>query len=268
MAFGRSILAAFMMIAAASQAQAACDPFPKSEHLGNFTHAQVQSYVTKAHGGDWAPYLVTLNKNLSQLEDLQRNGKSAVLMVSGVSKQVAASAINKYVYVSRQWLQVAQCLAEEQNMASLNDFSTAAGSNAGTMQELAPLESPSIQNEIASAGNASEKHTSIVTLENEVASMNIKPIALKISSLCENGVTVFRVSNTGGDWPESGVFSIFRMDGPNRQLISARRMQLQAGEAKTFRVSKKQNLTGQVGLAIEPSWYKRDFQMDADATCR
>ncbi len=81
-------------------------------------------------------------------------------------------------------------------------------------------------------------------------------------------MTVFRVINTGSDWPEAGVFSMFRMDGPNRQEISARRMRLDAGEAKTFRVSKKQKLTGQIGLAIQPSWYKRDFQIDSEASCQ
>jgi hypothetical protein len=45
-------------------------------------------------------------------------------------------------------------------------------------------------------------------------------------------------------------------------------MRLEAGEAKAFRVSKKQNLTGEVGLAIEPSWYKREFKIDANSHCQ
>lgn len=276
MAFCRSVIAVFMFLIAASQAHAACDPFPKSEYLGNFTHAQVQNYVNKAHGGDWTPYLVTLNNNLDQLQNLQRAGKGAVLKVSGKSKIASPTDIAKYVYVSRQWLAVAECLAEEQTMAALSNFATAAGSNdpqasvagqpqansAMTKRSVAVTETAEFQ------GDTLGKNTSIVTLENEVASLNIKPIAVKITSLCQDGVSVFLVTNTGSDWPSTGVFSMFRMDGPNRQLISARRLQLNAGEAKTFRVSKKQNLTGEVGLAIEPSWYKRNFQIDADAKCR
>jgi len=268
MAFCRTFFAAFLLFGAASQAQADCPPFPRSEYLGNFTHAQVQNYVTKAHGGDWAPYLVTLNKNLAQLENLQREGKGAYLKVSDQSKMASPTDIAKYVYVSKQWLSVAECLAEEHTMASLSNFSTAAGGNTD-----ATVSAPSqtAANEVAAAPASKSslgENTSIISLENEVASLSVKPISVKITSLCERGVTVFRVINTGSDWPEAGVFSMFRLDGPNRQEISARRMRLDAGEAKTFRVSKKQNLTGQIGFAIQPSWYKRDFQIDAEASCR
>lgn len=276
MALCRSVIAVFMFLVAASQAHAACDPFPKSEYLGNFTHAQVQNYVNKAHGGDWAPYLVALNNNLQQLQNLQRAGKGAVLKVSGKSKSASPVDIAKYVYVSKQWLAAAECLAEEQTMAALSNFATAAGSIApqttavvqATAKTAVAKQSPAATETAKAKEYALGKNTSIVTLENEVASLNIKPISVKITSLCQDGVSVFLVTNTGSDWPSTGVFSMFRMDGPNRQLISARRMQLNAGEAKTFRVSKKQNLTGVVGLAIEPSWYKREFQIDADAQCR
>jgi len=271
MAFCRSVLTIFVFLAAASQANAMCAPFPKSEYLGNFTHAQVKSYVNKAHGGDWAPYLVALNSNLSRLEQLQRAGKGAVLKVSGKSRQASPTDIAKFVYVSKQWLSVAECLAEEHAMTALNDFSTAAGASAK-----AAAAQRSAQADVQPTRTAAQsepdlpmlKNTSIVSLENEVASLNVKPINVKITSLCESGVTVFRVTNTGGDWPDTGVFSMFRIGGDKRELISARRMQLNAGEAKTFRVSKKKNLTGQVGFSIDPSWYQREFKIDADAQCR
>ena len=79
---------------------------------------------------------------------------------------------------------------------------------------------------------------------------------------------MFTVVNAGSDWPDTGVFSMFRIDGANRQMISARRMTLTAGETKTFKISKIQNMTGEVGMAIEPSWYKRPFQIDASAQCK
>ena len=127
MALCRYIFAVFLFLAAASQAQAACSPFPSSEYLGSFTHAQVRDYVGKAHGGDWTPYLVTLQKNLTDLESVQRTDSGTVINVRGTPTKLNASALDRFVYTSRQWLQVAQCLAEEQNIASLNNFSTAAG---------------------------------------------------------------------------------------------------------------------------------------------
>ncbi len=268
MTFCRSILAGFLFLFAASQAHAACAPFPKSDYLGSYTHEQVQGYVNKALGGDWTPYLVTLNDNLERLENLLRNGKGATLKVAGKSKPASPSEIAKHVYVSRQWLSVAECLAEENTMAALNNFSTAAGGNiaaSATTPEQETQQPAARVTQVAAA--SSGKQSVLVELENEVANLGGKPIAVKITSVCERGVTVFRVVNIGDTWPNAGAFSMFRMDGPNRQLISARRMRLETGEAKTFRVSKKQNLTGVIGFAIEPSWYKRDFTIDADARC-
>ena len=239
MALCRYIFAVFLFVAATSQAQAACSPFPSSEYLGSFTHAQVRDYVGKAHGGDWTPYLVTLQKNLTDLESVQRTDSGTVINVRGTPTKLNASALDRFVYTSRQWLQVAQCLAEEQNIASLNNFSTAAGGD-----------------------------SHVVALQSEVASLSVNPLKVKISSTCEGGETVFTVVNAGSDWPDTGVFSMFRIDGANRQMISARRMTLTAGETKTFKISKIQNMTGEVGMAIEPSWYKRPFQIDASAQCK
>ncbi len=244
MSFCRSIFAVAFLVAAASQAQAACPPFPESEYLGSFTHEQVKSYVNKSSGGDWTPYLVTLQKNLYALQKLQKSDEGAVLNVRGQPIRVDASGISRYIYASQQWLAVAQCLAEEQVIASLNNFSTAAG----------------IQ---TAAGNSN-----VVGSNNEVASLSVNPIKLKISSSCEAGETTFTVVNAGSDWPSTGTFSMFRIEGPNRQMISARRMRLDAGETKTFKVTKTQNMTGEVGMAIDPSWYKRSFQIDAAAKCQ
>ncbi|MEX0693436.1 MAG: hypothetical protein WD075_03230 [Rhodospirillales bacterium] len=249
MALCRSIFVAFAFFAAASQAHAACSPFPKSELLGEYSHAQVQNYVSKAHGGDWAPYLVALQKNLTDLERIQRADKGAVIKVKGNPTQIDSTGIDRFVYTSRQWLQVAQCLAEEQNVASLNDFSTASGGNGNVVE--------------TASGNGNT-----VTLQSEVASLSSDPLKVKITSSCDAGETVFKVVNAGSLWPSTGVFSIFRIDGPNRQMISARRMTLGAGDTKSFKVSKTQNMTGEVGMAIEPSWYKRPFQIDAVAQCK
>lgn len=278
MAVFRTIFVVFAVLFAASQAQAqtACAPFPKSVYLGDFTHEQVKSYIHKAHGGDWAPYLVALNKNLSQLEQLQRAGKGAVLRVQGQAREASATDIAKYVYMSRQWISVAECLAEQQAMAALNDFSTAAGSGAGTNGNAATQVSygggSDNSTEVASAtsaGNATkEAATSIVALEKFATDTSGRPINVKITASCENGVSVFRVINTGAAWPDNGTFAMFRMDGPNRQQISARKMRLEAGDAKTFRVSKKQNHTGQVGFSVMPSWYEREFKVDSDLKCR
>lgn len=252
MSFRRTIFAVVFLFGAASQAHAECPPFPESEYLGSFTHEQVKNYVNKSAGGDWTPYMVTLQKNLEALQKLQKSDEGAVLNVRGQPVRVDATGINRYIYASRQWLAVAQCLAEDQVLASLNNFTTAAGDTTTKVAETKGI----------------KDNTKVVGLDNQVASLTGKPIKLKISSSCEAGETTFVVTNDASDWPSTGTFSMFRIDGPNRQAISARRMSLTAGETKMFKVTKTQNMTGEVGMAIDPSWYKRTFQIDASAKCQ
>ena len=171
--------------------------------------------------------------------------------------------------MSKQWISVAECLAEQQAMAALNDFSTAAGIDTSTPASLRN-ESTDAVREVASAaaaGNAGKRATSMVELQSGATAASAA-ISVKVMASCENGVSVFRVINSDVAWPDTGTFSIFRLDGPNRQQISARKMNMEAGDAKTFRVSKKQNLTGQIGFAIQPSWYERTFTMDSELQCR
>jgi hypothetical protein len=105
--------------------------------------------VTKAHGGDWTPYLVALEENLERLRKLQDKNGSAMLKVSGTPVTVTAAALSRFVFESEQWLSVARCLAEDQNLQALADFSTAAG---GNMTEIA-----SAPMQVEMPGDATEK---------------------------------------------------------------------------------------------------------------
>ena len=68
MAIWRTALTALFVFATASGANAACDPFPENEYLGDFSHEQVNNYMSKAHNGDWAPYLAMLQGNVARLQ--------------------------------------------------------------------------------------------------------------------------------------------------------------------------------------------------------
>ncbi len=258
MAFWRTTLAALTVFASVSGAQAACDLFPKSNFLGDYTHEQVKSYVNKAHGGDWSPYLAKLKGNLARLEMLQSKGDGAILNVRGKSTDVSPSELTRFVYVSRQWMSIAQCLSSEQTVASLDNFATAAGSNHGD-GEVHYFNVPDAR---------TLQETALGSLDNEVASLSINPVKLDITSRCVAGDTIFTVTNVGKGWPAIGTFGIYRVDGPNKQMISGRRMIMDAGEVRKFKISKRQNLTGQLGIAVQPSWYVRPFEMDGGATCK
>ncbi len=260
MAIWRTALTALFVFATATGANAACDPFPKSEYLGDFSHEQVKSYVSKAHNGDWAPYLAMLQNNMSRLQAIQMNGDGTTLNVRGSSIDVSPSELIRFVYVSRQWMSIAQCLSGEQTMASvpaLNDFATAAGGNGdGTVHQFDVPDARTL------------KETSLGSLDSEVASLSINRVSLDVSTRCVAGDTIFTVKNTGAKWPKTGIFGIYRIDGPNRQMISGRRLILEPGEIRKFKISERQNLTGELGISVEPSWYSRPFTLDGGASCK
>ncbi len=247
--------AAALVIFSAGLAQADCGPFPRNQFFGSHSHDDVRAYVTKAHGGNWTPYLVALEQNLERLRQVRNTNSSTTLKVSGGTVSVTAAALSRFIFESEQWLSVARCLAEKQNLDSLADFSTAAG---GDMTEVA-----SAQMQVEMPVDATERP---VARHDRIAGIS-NPLNIEIKASCHNGQVDFMIINDGGKWPGSGVISIFRIDGPNRQMISARRHVLSSGETKVFKVAKSKNLTGRLGIGVEPTWYSRPFQMDAYATC-
>lgn len=252
----RTAVLSLGLIFAATAASAECGPFPRSNFIGSYTHDQVTQYVDRAHGGDWTPYLTALDENLNRLDQFRKRGEGAVVKVKGEPVRLSAKDLSKFVFTSRQFTSVARCLAETHEAAKLEQFETAAG------------EKPTGANEIVkstySEGQSAPKS---VGLSTAIPNVMGEALQVQISTQCLNGDTVFIVSNIGKSWPRTSTFSLFRIAGPNRQMISARKMSLEAGQAKTLRVKKAHNPTGHIGLALDPAWYKREFTMDASAKC-
>lgn len=247
---------------AASAASADCSPFPRSNFIGSFSHEQVTQYVDSAHGGDWAPYLSALDKNLTRLNQLRNQGRGAVVNVRGEPVQLTASDLSKFVFTSRQFASVAQCLADQQEMAALTQFETAAGEN--TQSGAAPAPEKVVESTYSEGRSAPQS----AGLSTAVSNVMGESLNVRVSTQCNNGDTVFIVANTGNKWPRAATFSLFRIAGPNRQMISARKMSIEPGGAKTLRVKKAHNPTGHIGLSLDPGWYKREFTMDAKAECK
>lgn len=249
----RTAVLSLGLVVAASAASADCSPFPRSNFIGAYTHDQVIQYVDRAHGGDWAPYLTALDKNLARLNQLRIKGQGTVIKVRGEPMKLSASDLSRFVFTSNQFSSVVQCLADQQEMASLGQFETAAGDNKEQVVQSSYSE-----------GRSAPKSAGLSTAVTNVMGESLQ---VRVSTQCSNGDTVFVVSNTGKKWPRAATFSLFRIAGPNRQMISARKMSIEAGSAKTLRVKKSHNITGHIGLSLDPGWYKREFKMDADAQC-
>jgi len=257
----RTAVLSLGLVVAASAASAECSPFPRSNFIGTYSHDQVSQYVDRAHSGDWAPYLAALDKNLSRLNQLRARGQGAVVKVRGEPMKLNSSDLSQFVYTSRQFSSVAQCLADEQEMASMDKFETAAGDDSQSVS------TPAAEKIVQSSYSEGSSVPKSAGLSTAIPNVMGQALQVSVSSQCSNGDTVFVVANAGNKWPRAATFSLFRIAGPNRQMISARKMSIDAGQAKTLRVKKAHNPTGHIGLSLDPGWYKREFKMDATAEC-
>ncbi len=289
--------AATLLIVAtfAGGAVADCGPFPENAYLGKLTHHQVSDYVTRAHGGDWAPYIAMFDKKLTALKAINQRGSGVSVMRKGKKVTLSGSRLTRYIQVLEQRLEVSRCLSKTNDdtmMAALKNFSTAAGSDTSSSETLttkaqrAPIRLPAatwaagaqstqqaeqVQEPEPKAAPIVAAATQIlkpVLVELENRGTSATPLGVEISASCVDGDTVFRLANTGDSWPEQGKFALYRLDGDKRQMVSARRMRLTQGQKASFRVKARHNPTGQIGLFVEPLWYERPFILDAQVTCR
>ncbi len=235
------LIAAFF----ASDARAQCTEFPDYQLWKTLTHDRARSYVKRRLNGNWIPYISHLEKQLKTIEKINASGKAARLKHKGEIITLRGDKLSEYENASRARLQTVQCLADEQEAAELNNFSTAAGDE---QSDESPVTEVQIQIDASSPGASQMK--------------------LEISTSCSNGVSRFKIQNQGPDWPKAGSFSIFRIEGTKKYPVSARRMRLKQGQIASFTVKKSRNLSGHLGLFVEPTWYTRPFEYDATLSCR
>ncbi|NQW01038.1 MAG: hypothetical protein HQ483_15135 [Rhodospirillales bacterium] len=233
-------------------AQSSCGKIPALKAWGGVTNARVVQYVDNKLHGDWQPYIDHLASQLKSVRLIQDAGKSAQIRYRGELIELSGKNLTAYLAASEKRLEVVTCLAEQalhQQAAQLADFATAAGEatdEAGEVEVQIRKPQPLRQN-VTVAGGA---------------------LRLEVTTSCENGSSVFKVTNRGGEWPKSSIFAIYRMGDQTKQVISSRRMRLKGEQSSTFRIDATKNPTGQLGLFVDPSWYKRGFEYDATVRCR
>ena len=243
-----SVLSFFALGFLPALASAECEKFPKYPLWKTLTHERATSYVDRKLKGDWTPYTDHLEKQLSSILRIITAGKSAKLRHNGEVFILSGEKLSEYYQISEKRLEVVKCLAEESIAASLDSFATAAG---GNTTDIADDEAPDMEvkndPQVSGAANAALK--------------------IEVSTSCSNGVSRFMIRNNGPDWPKSGAFSIYRIDGGTKNSVSSRRMRLKSGQSASFTVKKSRNPTGNLGLFVEPTWYERSFVYDATLTC-
>lgn len=245
-----SVTVALVSMNSAHAITAECGTIPQLQIWGKMTNARVERYVEKKLEGDWQPYLDHLKGQLETVLKIQASGTDAQMRHNGKLVRLSGPVLDTYVKASIKRLSVVQCLADasqDLDVADLVNFATAAGPQT---DESGIVEIPAA----ALPGGS------------EVAS--IGPLQLDISTSCENGNSVFKVTNRGSTWPKSSVFAIYRMGNETKEVVSFRRMRLNPNQSSTFRINASKNPTGQLGMYVDPAWYKRDFAYDATVRCR
>ena len=214
------------------------------------TNARVEQFVGKKLKGNWQKYQTYLATRLRQIKEIQADGKSAEIRYNGKILRLSGDQLTNYINASKKRYYAVQCLAKEAKTRAVkkaDNDSTLLGDNFDEGEDA----------EVLSAGSINQK----------TAIANAGAMKLNVSTSCENGDSLFKVTNRGGNWPKSSSFSIFRINKGAKREVSSRRFRLKANQTSTFRIKSSQNPTRHLGIFINPSWYNRSFDFDATLKC-
>ncbi len=90
-------------------------------------------------------------------------------------------------------------------------------------------------------------------------------LQLEITSACTKDGTLFKIINRGEKWPRMGFLRLYHAD--SKALIGERRLRLGKGQKVSFVVKDKVSNGRAIGVWVEPEWYKREFEYDANLNC-
>jgi len=120
---------------------------------------------------------------------------------------------------------------------------------------------------VALAGLASATPMSDSAFAADSAQAVSGPLRMEIMTNCQDGSAMFRVRNAGEAWPKSSTFAIYHMGKDGQTLVAKRAMRLKDGQRASFKVKTEKYREGQLGLHVDPGWYKREFAYDATISC-
>jgi len=222
-------------------AWAQCGKFPDHPLWSPLNHERVRNYVKRSLKGDWKSYITHLEKQLKTVNKIVDAGKTARIKHKGQTVTLSGDKLARYQNASQTRLNVVQCLAEQAHESELVSLDRLPSEKGDENQDVEVSVSAAVRTD---------------------------SIKLEMSSSCSDGVSRFKITNRGPDWPKASAFSIFRIEGADKYPVSVRRMRLKGGQTASFKVKKSRNPSGHLGLFIDPGWYKRAFVFDATLTCR
>lgn len=91
-------------------------------------------------------------------------------------------------------------------------------------------------------------------------------VNVEIVSACVDNTAMFKIVNRGEMWPQLGKLKIYEIENGQRRELTARTMRFAEGQKASFRM--KNPGAASIGIFVEPSWYDRPFQYDAEVSCK
>jgi len=100
----------------------------------------------------------------------------------------------------------------------------------------------------------------------DLAKATTRNVNLEIVSACVDNTATFKIVNLGDKWPQLGKLKIFHTINGQTKTVSERNMRFAQGQKASFRMKNVGN--ARIGIFVEPSWYDRPFQFDAEVDCK
>lgn len=99
----------------------------------------------------------------------------------------------------------------------------------------------------------------------EVSAIAIPDLGLQVTTACEGKAVSFDLVNTGEAWPAVGAIMIVKAG--DRAVLNRRNMRLAQGQKASFKLLAERNPGGEIALYVAPTWYVREFKLDARISC-
>ncbi len=91
------------------------------------------------------------------------------------------------------------------------------------------------------------------------------PVVVQIQTECKGENPVFRLVNTGPDWPKLANVRISRTE--DSALLFDRSMRMKNGQKASIRLPVKRVGDGEFSITVLPTWSERSAQPDATISC-
>jgi hypothetical protein len=101
--------------------------------------------------------------------------------------------------------------------------------------------------------------------ERSQAAVSISELGLQVVPACDGRTVVFDLVNTGEAWPAVGAIMIVKAG--DRSVLNRRNMRLAQGQKAAFKQLGERNPGGEIGLFVAPTWFAREFTLDARIAC-